>query len=139
MQTVQGQGFRFEAPAGWKVVRKPDAVAASAGKVNLLQTQHFTLEKPYRTAIFAKAARELDGVAGKIAVQNHGRVETRATHQIAGRKTRYYEIVYGPGKTEEIAFVLVDRNEYQVLCRRASSSPDANCAQFSGSFALTPT
>ena len=66
-----------------------------------------------------------------------GRVETRATRQIAGRKTRYYEIAYGPGKTEEIAFVLVDRNEYQVLCRRASSAPDTNCAQLFQSFAVT--
>ncbi len=136
---LQGQGFRFEAPAGWKVVRKPGSVAASDGKVNLVQTQHFTLEKPYRTAIFAKAAHELDGVAAQVAVQVHGRLETRATRQIAGRKTRYYEIAYGPGKIEEIAFVLVDRNEYQVLCRRASSSPDANCAQLFSTFALTPT
>jgi hypothetical protein len=134
---VQGEGFRFEAPVGWTIVRKPGSVAASAGKVNLLQTQHFTLEKPYRTAIFDKASRELDGVAAQIAVQDHGRVETRATRQIAGRKTRYYEIAYGPGKTEEIAFVLVDRNEYQVLCRRASSAPDTDCAQLFRSFAVT--
>lgn len=136
---MQGEGFRFEAPAGWTVVRKAGTVAASSGKVNLVQTEHFTLEKPYRTAIFAKAARELDGVAAQIAVQNHGRVEARATREIGGRKTRYYRIAYGPGKIEEIAFVLVDRDEYQVLCRRPSSAPDADCAQLFASFTLAPT
>jgi hypothetical protein len=136
---VQGGGFHFEAPAGWAVVRRADTVSASSGKVNLLQTQHFTLEKPYRTAIFAKAARELDGVASQIAVQDHGRVEMRATRRIGGRKTRYYRIAYGPGKVEEIAFVLIDRNEYQVLCRRQSSAPDTNCAALFSSFALAPT
>jgi hypothetical protein len=139
VQTVQGQGFRFEAPVGWKVERKADSVSASSGKVDLVQAQHFTLEKPYRIAIFAKAARELDGVAAKIAVQNHGQVSVRATREIAGRKTRYYRVVYGPGRIEEIAFVLIDRNEYQVLCRRPSSAPDTNCAQLFSSFELTPT
>jgi hypothetical protein len=137
VQTVHGDGFHFEAPAGWSLVRKTGSATASDGKVNLLQAQRFTLEKAYRPAIFAKAARELDGVAAKIAVQAHGRLETRATRQIDGRKTRYYRIVYGQGKTEEIAFVLVDRNEYQLLCRRASSSPDTNCAQLFDSFAVT--
>ncbi len=139
MQTVQGQGFRFEIPAGWNVVRKTDSVAASDGKVDLVQIQHFKLEKPYRTAIFAKAARELDGVAAQIAVQNHGKVETMATREVGGRKTRYYRIAYGPGKIEEIAFVLIDRDEYQVLCRRPSSAPDTNCAALFSSFALAPT
>lgn len=134
---MRGQGFRFEAPAGWAVARKTDGVSASSGDIDLLQTQRFTLEKPYRPAIFAKAARELDGVAAQIAVQNHGHVEMRATRQVGGRKTRYYRIAYGPGKTEEIAFVLVDRNEYQVLCRRAAAAPDTNCAQLFSSFAVT--
>lgn len=136
MQTVRGEGFRFDAPAGWAVSRKTDQVSASSGKVDMLQAQRFTLEKPYRPAIFAKAARELDGVASQIAVQAHGKVETRATRRIGGRKTRYYRIVYGPGKTEEIAFVLVGRDEYQVLCRRASSAPDTSCAQLFSSFAV---
>ncbi len=104
----------FEAPAGWKVVRQPELpVAASDGKVNLVQTQQFTLEKPYRTAIFAKAAHEArPGWRPRSPSSSPAaRLEKRATRQIAGRKTRYYRIVYGPGKIEEIAFVLVDRNE----------------------------
>jgi len=109
------------------------------GKIDLLEVLHFTLEKAYRADRFGAVARELDRDAAGLATQNSGRVVKRATMRVAGRKTRYYEIDYGRGTTEEIAFVLDAKDEYQTLCRRTSSASDASCAQFFSSFTLTPT
>ncbi|HUY72770.1 MAG TPA: hypothetical protein VMV08_11045 [Gaiellaceae bacterium] len=109
------------------------------GRVDLLEVLHFTLEKPYRVDRFGAVARELDRDAAGLAKQNSGRLVKRVTMLVTGRRTRYYEIEYGRGTTEEIAFVLEAKNEYQVLCRRTSSASDASCAQLFASFALNPT
>ena len=109
------------------------------GKIDLLEVLHFTLEKAYRADRFGAVTRELDRDAAGLATQNSGQVVKRATMQLARRKTRYYKIDYGPGTTEEIAFVLDAKNEYQALCRRTASGSDASCAQFFASFALSPT
>ena len=72
----------------------------------------------------------------KLAGQLKGSVKSRETTTIAGRKSRSYEIDYGPGKTLEIAFVLQAKTEYELLCRRRASAPDTTCAAFFSSFAL---
>ena len=138
VQTVRGDGYSFTAPVGWTIVHKGSGTTAASGKVDLLQVLHFTLEKAYRVAEFTAASRELDRDAAGLATQISGKVVKRETMQVTGRKTRYYAIVFGPGKTEEIAFVLDAKDEYQVLCRRPTSAPDASCAQLFSSFALTP-
>jgi hypothetical protein len=133
---VRGVGYSFNAPVGWTITRHGAGVTAVNGKVDLLEVLHFTLEKPYLAARFAAVARELDRDAVGLAEQNSGRVVERLTMQVTGRKTRYYAIDYGPGTTEEIAFVLEAKNEYQILCRRRSAASDASCAQLFASFAL---
>lgn len=135
-QTVQGDGFRFEAPAGWTVVRKGPSVAVVDGDVNRVEVVRFRLEKPYRPALFVAAARELDGVVGRLAGQLNGKVSGQSTSELAGRKARSYTIEYGPGKTQEIAFVLEGQDEFQLLCRRDSSAPNDPCAQLFSTFAL---
>jgi hypothetical protein len=135
-QTVSGEGFRFEAPAGWTVVKKGQSVAAVDGDVNRVEVLRFTLEKPYRPALFPAAARELDGVASRLAGQLGGKVSDEATTEVAGRKARSYTIDYGPGKTQEIVFVLEGSNEFQLLCRRDASASNDACAQLFGTFAL---
>jgi hypothetical protein len=135
-QTVKGDGFSYVAPVGWTVVRKGPSVAAVDGDVNRVEVVRFTLEKPYRPALFAAAAHELDGVADRLANQLAGSVSAQSTTEVAGRKARSYTIDYGPGKTQEIAFVLDGSNEFQLLCRRDASSPNDNCAQLFATFAL---
>jgi hypothetical protein len=135
-QAVKGDGFRFEAPSGWTVVRKGASVAAVSGPVDRVEVLHFTLEKPYRPALFDAAARELDGVVNRLAAQLAGRVDDQSTSHVDGRKARSYRIEYGPGKTQEIAFVLDGSDEFQLLCRRPSSATDAPCAQLFASFSL---
>jgi hypothetical protein len=135
-QTVEGDGFSFQAPAGWAVVHKGPSVAAVNGDVDRIEVVRFKLEKPYRPALFGAASRELDGVVGRLAGQLKGKVSGRSTSTLAGRRSRTYTIDYGPGKTQEIAFVLDGQDEFQLLCRRDSSAPNDNCAQLFSTFAL---
>ena len=135
-QTVTGEGFRFEAPVDWTVVRKDQSVAAVNGDVDRVEVHRFTLEKPYRPALFAAAAHELDGVVDRLAGQLGGKVASQSTSQVGGRKARSYTIEYGPGKTQEIAFILEGRNEFQLLCRRSDSAPNDPCTQLFSTFTL---
>lgn len=133
---MKGDGFSFAAPASWTVVRKGPSVAAVDGDVNRVEVVRFTLEKPYRPALFAAASRELDGVASRLAGQLGGKVASKSTSEAGGRKARTYTIDYGSGRTQEITFVLEGRNEYQLLCRRDASASNDACAQLVSTFAL---
>ena len=135
-EIVTGQGFSFQAPPGWKVVKQGSSVAATDGDVNRFEVLRFHLEKAYRVARFAAASHELDGVAQRLADQLSGHVTSRSTSVMHGRKSRGYSIDYGNGKTLQIAFVLHGMTEYEVLCRRLSSSPASGCTQLFSSFAL---
>jgi hypothetical protein len=137
VQTVKGVGFSFTAPVDWTVARTGTSASASLGAVDFVQVRLFRLEKPYRIAQFGAVSHELDTVAAGLAKQISGDVVSRSTMQVSGRKTRYYELAFDHGKTEEIAFVLAGQSEYQVLCRRVASAPDATCAQLFSSFTLS--
>jgi hypothetical protein len=134
-QTVQGAGFRFEAPAGWTVTHEPDTAAAASGTVDRVEVRTFQLVRPYDASRFAAAARELDGVISRIASQLHGKVTSRATVEVDGRKARSYTIAYD-GKTQQITFVLQGRSEHQLLCRRLETGDDEPCRGLLASFAL---
>lgn len=111
-------------------------MAATDGSIDRYEVMRFDLEKAYRVARFAAASKELDGVAQKLADQLGGHVIARSTTLMHGRKSRAYTIEYGGGKTLQIAFVLKDTTEYEVLCRRQSSAPSSACAPLFTSFAL---
>jgi hypothetical protein len=120
------------------VIRKGNSVAATQGTVGRVEVLRFRLQKPYRSSRFAAASRELDGVIAKVASQLKGRVASRSTVQLAGRRARSYQVDYGGDKVEQIAFVLDDRTEYQLLCRRKSSEPSLPCRGLFSSFRLLP-
>jgi hypothetical protein len=134
-QTVRGDGFSFGAPAGWTIVSKSGSTAASNGPVDRLQVLTFRLEKDYHPALFAAASKELDRAANDLATQLGGRVTSRSTANVAGRKARSYTIEFD-GKTEQIVFVLDGRTEYELLCRRVSSGSSATCDQLFSSFVI---
>src|SRR4051794_2802954 len=125
-QTVQGTGYRFEAPVGWLVTHGPNLSAAVSGGVNRLEVRTFRLTRPYDDARFRIAARELDSVISRIASQLEGHVTSRRTVRVDGRRSRAYTIRYD-GKTQEITFVLRGRQEHQLLCRRMANGDDAPC------------
>ena len=133
---MKGDGFSYVAPATWTIVRNGSSVAAEDGDVNRIEVVRFTLEKPFRPALFAAAARELDGVAARLAAQLAGKVSSSSTTDVGGRKARSYTIDYGSGKTQEITFVLEGQNEFQLLCRRDASASNNACAQLFSTFAL---
>jgi hypothetical protein len=132
---VGGNGFTFAAPAGWEVKRSARTVAAEDGDVDRVQVTTFRLVKPYRPALFAAASRELDRVAEQLADRLKGRLTTRRTITVAGRKARQYVIDHD-GTSQEITFVLRGRNEYQLLCRREDDGDGAACRLLVDRFAL---
>jgi hypothetical protein len=135
-QTVGGDGFAFEAPAGWVVTHDTDTIAASSGTVDRVEVRTFRLTRPYDASRFRAAVRELDGVISGIASQLEGKVTSRRTVVVGGRKARSYVIAYDGDKTQEITFVLEGRQEYQLLCRRLASADDSFCRALLESFTL---
>ena len=118
------------------MTRTKNAVVVQGGEVDLVEVRTFRLVKPYRPRLFDAAARELDGVVMRIAMQLSGRVASRETIRVSGRRARAYRIEYD-GRVQELTFVLVGPTEYQLLCRRLAEESDAACRQLVDSFALT--
>ena len=135
-QTVQGAGYSFEAPLGWKVTRSPSETAAASGPVDRVEVRTFRLVRRYDPSRFRAATRELDAVIARIASQLDGRVTARRTIRVDGRKVRSYVIAYDDDKSQEITFVLEGRKEHQLLCRRLESAADEPCRALLESFTL---
>jgi hypothetical protein len=132
---VHGDGYSFEAPATWTVAVTGSSSSATDGAVDRLEVSTFRLEKAYRTALFAAVARELDRAADGLAGQLKGKVVDSSTIEVDGRKARAYRIDFG-GKTEQIVFVLEDKTEYELLCRRATAASSKSCDRLFSSFAV---
>jgi hypothetical protein len=126
-RVVHGPGFTFSAPAGWSTSRSPQAVIVKSGKSRVSVTT-YTLQKPYSPALFAAAAKELDGVAAKLAAAAGGTLSQKQTVTVAGEKVRAYR--FG---TMRIGFVLADKREYQLLCE----NPGDACALLFKSFSVS--
>lgn len=77
----------------------------------------YTLQKPYTPALFAAAAKELDGVAAKLAAAAGTPLTKKQSVDVAGEKIRAYR--FG---TTRIGFVLLARQEYQLLCEDAGNA-----------------
>jgi len=88
----------------------------------------YTLQKPYSPALFAAAAKELDGVAAKLAAAAGMALREKQTVDVAGEKIRAYR--FG---TMRIGFVLVGTREYQLLCDNPGG---AACALLFKSFTV---
>jgi len=134
--TVQlhGPGLRFSAPSGWEVRRAATSVSAAKGEARVSVTV-FKLLKPYAPALFGRAAKELDGVAAKLAAQDGSTVQKRETTTVDGRKIRAYRFANDTLQTR-IGFVLVGRREYQLLCEAPAGTrdPDGACTLLFSSF-----
>ena len=115
-RVVRGPGFSFSATGGSHTTRTQHSVTSSGGGAQVSVTT-YTLQKPYRPALFAAAARELDRVASQLAAEAGEKLTESQTVQVAGRKIRAYS--FG---TMRIGFVLVDRREYQLLCKQQGTA-----------------
>jgi hypothetical protein len=134
-QVLEGNGFVFAAPAGWDVARNARELSASKGE-GLVSVRVFRLTRAYRPALFARASAELDRVARELAQGLKGRVTGQRTVIVDDRRARQYVVSYR-GLLQVVTFVLVDRREYQLLCRRAADADDSACAGLVSSFSLS--
>jgi hypothetical protein len=126
-RAVQGPGFRFSVPVGWTARSTARAVVAESGDDHVSVTV-FPLLKVYAPARFAAAAKELDGIAARLAAAAGGSIGERATVVVDGRRTRAYRYE-GGGRHIRIGFVLEGRSEYQLLCDEAGATDtDGACA-----------
>ena len=119
---MRGPGFSFSAPTGWSTNRTQRAVAVVSGKSRVSVTT-YTLQKPYRPALFAAAAKELDGIAAKLAAEAGETLTQKQTIEVDGRRIRAYRF----GSTR-IGFVLRGKREYQLLCQLPPAGDDADGA-----------
>jgi hypothetical protein len=140
-QTVQGAGFVFEAPGKWHVSRTQDRVAASPKPIAPAQVSVsvFPLLKPYTPALYERVVtKELDKSARKLAADQNGKVVAATDVQVAGIKSRQYQLEYpGNGKKlgERITFVFRNKTEYELLCQWDASKPEPDyCALLTSSF-----
>jgi len=94
----------------------------------------FTLLKPYRPALFDAAAKELDGVAERLAAQAGETLSERGTTTVDGKQIRAYR--FG---TTRIGFVLDGAREFQLLCRMPPDGKDADgaCGLLFSTFSVT--
>jgi hypothetical protein len=132
-QVVRGNGFRFEAPAGWHVVTtRTTATASHDGQIS--EVSVFPLVKPYSDALFERVTRELDATMQKVAKQLGGTVSGPRTVTSGGIRSHSYDVAAGKSVVE-YTFVLRGMREYELLCRRQASGGDAVCKQLLTSFA----
>jgi len=132
-QPVTGNGFRFEAPAGWKITRLAQGVNAARDS-ELVQVVSFPLVHVYSDALFAKVAGELEQRMQAVAAQTGGKVGAAHTVTPAGIRSHSYDVDVGD-HVDQYTFVLRGKREFQLLCRRRSSSSRAFCTKLITSFA----
>ena len=137
-KVVQGAGYRFSAPADWKVVRTARAVQASSG-LELVSVTRYPLLRRYRAELWDQVVPELDRAASELAQQQNGTVRNSETVTVAGRRARRYDIDYtGDGKqlVERIVFVLRGKTEHLLLCRYERGGSTDACDRLLATFTL---
>jgi len=140
-QIVRGGGFTFRAPGKWHVSRTQDRVAASPKPIaaELVSISLFPLLKEYTPDLYdLVVSKELNKHVSQLATQQDGKVVASKDVQVAGIRSRQYELEYpGNGKKlgERITFVFRDKTEYELLCQWDSSKSEPDyCAQLTSSF-----
>jgi hypothetical protein len=137
LRTVGGGDYRFSAPSSWSVHRSGRQVTATSGSVDLVGVTIFTLARAYRPALWTKAVPALDRTAAELAAELGGKLRTRETVVVAGRRARRYEIGYrrdGKALVQRTAFVLAGRREHQLLCRFEAGADEVACRTLFSSF-----
>jgi len=127
---LRGGGFSVAVPSAWRSRAGGGLVAARSGPA-AVSVRTFTLLKRYDPSRFAAAAKELDGIAAKLAAEAGTTLSESRTTTVDGRRIRAYSY-----DATRIGFVLVGRREYQLLCRLGPGGADKDgaCALLFASF-----
>ena len=138
LRRVRGDGYSFDAPAAWRVVRRQRTVEARRPDgLELVRVTVFPLARPFRPALWGQAVTALDRSADGLAGQLDGRVHERATVTVGAGRARRYVIRFerdGADVAEEFTFLLHGRREYQLVCRREAKRELAACGRLASSF-----
>jgi hypothetical protein len=129
---VEGNGYSFEAPVGWTLVRTPRTLGMQHGDVDLVQVTRLPLVRAYTPALFERVVPELDRVARELG-QGQGAQVTGRTIRVLGQPARQYDLSFS-GRVEQLTFVLRGKTNYQLLCRREDGADDAPCRRLVSSF-----
>jgi len=124
-ELVRGNGFSFEVPSGWHVVAGGARTSASHGP-ELVQVSTFPLQKPYSDALFDAVSKELSTRMHDLARQEGGTASESGTVTAGGVRSHSYRVTAG-SYVDEYTFVLRGKREYQLLCRRNTSSGESFC------------
>ena len=140
-QVVRGTGYRFEAPAGWTIVRSGRQVQAAEGgkSLALVAVSRFPLLRAAKEELSAKVVKELDRVATGVAAQQHGSISSSETTGLSGVQARRYDIAYearGKQLVERLVFVLRGKTEYLLLCRYEQGGDTGPCSELLRTFRL---
>jgi hypothetical protein len=137
-RVVQGQGFSFRAPAGWKVERRGSELLVGDG-TDLVSVTRYPLVRRFRPGQWAKVMPELDRAAAALARQQSGATADARTITVGGQEARRYDVLYerdGKKLTERITFVLREKTEYLLLCRYERGASTDACDRLLRSFKL---
>jgi hypothetical protein len=99
----------------------------------LVQVATFALLKPYTPELFDRVERELRLRMRQVASQTGGTVSGTSTVTAGGIRSHAYEVSAGD-HVDEYTFVLQVKREYQLLCRRRTSSGSDVCDQLVKTF-----
>jgi hypothetical protein len=133
-QRVSATGFTFQAPRGWAVARHGTETVAQHGP-ELVKVATFPLVHPYTASLFTKVETELHARMSAVAHQTGGTLDGHGVVTVAGIRSHRYDVRVGD-HVDEYVFVLRGRREFQLLCRRKSSSGSDVCDRLVSSFAF---
>jgi hypothetical protein len=133
-QRVSTREFAFQAPRGWQVARHGTQTIARDGN-ELVQVSAFPLVRTYSADLFGKVETELRARMSAVARETGGRLGGHGTVTAAGIRSHRWEVRAGD-HVDEYVFVLRGKREFQLLCRRQSSSSSDVCDRLVSSFAL---
>jgi hypothetical protein len=133
-QHVSAGSSSFQAPLGWKVSRHGSETVVSSG-AELVQVAAFPLVRAYTPSLFTKVETELRARMTAVAEQTGGTLAGHSTVTAAGIRSHLYDVRVGD-HVDEYVFVLRGLREFQLLCRRKSSSGTDVCDRLVSSFAL---
>ena len=129
--------YSFEAPADWSTRADARTLTVADEHGSVIAVTTFRLAQRFRPERWSRAVPELDRVASQLASELHGRVGERETTTIGGRRARVYVLEGAEDDTRRVAFVLRDRQEFQLLCRWPDGEDASTCDAFLASFRLS--
>ncbi len=125
---MTARGYRFRAPAAWRVTRAADRTTAK-DRSDFVQVATFPLVRPYTDGLFDKVQSELAVRMASVAQEAGGTVAGHRTTTVDGIRSHVYDVRVG-GRTDRYTFVLRGKREFLLLCSAGADVCDELAASF---------